>query len=75
MEDIVDTPRTSKYIRTLRSVAWMLHWHKSIKNTQTMLTSEELAMCKEGDPETGTKEVFLEGVEDTGKWPASSAPV
>ena len=46
VEDIVDTPRTSKYIRTLRSVAWMLHWHKSIKNTQTMLTSEELQCAR-----------------------------
>ena len=42
VEDIVDTPRMGKYIRTLRSAAWMLHCHKCIKNTQTMLTSEEL---------------------------------
>ena len=32
VEDIVDTPRTSKYLRTLRSVAWMLHWRKSNRN-------------------------------------------
>lgn len=42
VEDVVDTPRTRKYLRTLRSVAWMLHWHKSIKNTQTMPTLGEL---------------------------------
>ena len=46
VEDVVDTPRTSKYLPTLTSVAWMLHWHKSIKNTQTMLTSEELQCAK-----------------------------
>ena len=42
VEDIVDTPWTSKYHRTLKPVAWKLHWHKSIKSTQPMMTSEEL---------------------------------
>ena len=46
VEDIVDTPRTSKYLRTLRSVAWMLHWRKSNRNAQTMLTSEELQCAR-----------------------------
>ena len=46
VEDIVDPTRTSKYLQTLRSVAWMLHWRKSIKNTQTNLTSEELQCAK-----------------------------
>ena len=34
-----------------------------------------VAACQEGDPETGAKEVFLEGVEVTRKWSTSSAPV
>ena len=71
VEDIVDTPRTSKCIRTLRSVAWMLHWHKSIKNTQTMLTSEELQCARK----VILKKVQRKGVEVTRKWPTSSAPV
>ena len=46
VEDIVDTPRTSKYLRTLRSVAWMLRWHKSTGNSQAMLSLEELNCAK-----------------------------
>ena len=46
VEDIVHTPRMSKDLCTLKSVTWMLHWHKSIKNTQTMLTSEELQRAR-----------------------------
>ena len=46
VEEIIDPTRTSKYLCTLRSVAWMLHWRKSPKNTQTMLTSEELQYAK-----------------------------
>ena len=34
-EDIVDPSRTSKYLRTLRSVAWILRRRKPIENTQT----------------------------------------
>ena len=32
-------------------------------------------MCQKCHPETSAKEVFLEGVKVTGKWPTSSAPV
>ena len=46
LEDIVDPPRTSKYLRTLRSVAWILRWRKSIENTQTLLSIGELQTAK-----------------------------
>ncbi|KAK2558785.1 hypothetical protein P5673_019000 [Acropora cervicornis] len=46
LEDIVDPQRTSKYLRTLRSVGWILRWRKSSKNTQTLLTLEELRDAK-----------------------------
>ena len=46
LEDIVDPQRTSKYLRTLRSVGWILRWRKSTKNTQTLLTLEELKDAK-----------------------------
>ena len=46
LEDIVDPPRTSKYLRTLRSVAWIVRWRKSIENTQTQLSVGELQTAK-----------------------------
>ena len=46
LEDIIDPPRTSKYLRTLRSVAWIVHWRKSIENTQTQLSVGELQTAK-----------------------------
>ena len=46
LEDIVDPQRTSKYLRTLRSVGWILRWRTSTKNTRTLLTLEELKDAK-----------------------------
>ena len=46
LEDIVDPYRTSKYLRTLRSVGWILRWRSSTKNTQTPLSVEELKNAK-----------------------------
>ena len=46
LEEIVDPQRTSKYLRTLRSVGWILRWRKSTKNTQTLLTLRELRVAK-----------------------------
>ena len=46
LEDFVDPPRTTKYLRTLGSVAWILHWRKSIENTQTLLSIGELQTAK-----------------------------
>ena len=46
LEDIVDPHRTSKYLRTLRSVGWILRWRSSTKNTQTPLSLEELKNAK-----------------------------
>ena len=46
LEDIVDPRRTSKYLRTLRSVGWILRWCSSTKNTQTPLSLEELKNAK-----------------------------
>ena len=46
LEDIVDRQRTSKYLRTLRSVGWILRWRKSTKNIQTLLTSVEFRGAK-----------------------------
>ena len=46
LEDIVDPQRTSKYLRTLRSVGWILRWRKSTRNTRTLLTLEELKNAK-----------------------------
>ena len=45
-EDIVDPHRTSKYLRTLRTVGWILRWRLSTKNTQTLLSLEELKNAK-----------------------------
>ena len=45
-EDIVDPQRTSKYLRTLRSVGWILRWRKYTKTTRTLLTLEELRDAK-----------------------------
>ena len=38
--------RTSKYLRTLKSVAWMLRWHRSTGNSQAILSLEELNCAK-----------------------------
>ena len=46
LEDIVDPLRTSKYLRTLRSVAWILRWRESIEHTQTLLSIRELQTAK-----------------------------
>ena len=46
LEDIVDPNRTSKYLRTLRSIGWILRWRSSTKNTQTLLSLEELKNAK-----------------------------
>ena len=46
LEDIVHPQRTSKYLRILRSVGWILRWRKSTTNTQTLLTLEELRDAK-----------------------------
>ena len=46
LEDIVTPPRTRKYLRTLRSVAWILRWRKSIENTQSLLSMAELQTAK-----------------------------
>ena len=40
LEDIVNPSRTSKDLRTFRSVAWILRWWKSIENAQTLLSVE-----------------------------------
>lgn len=75
VEDIVDTPWTSKYHRTLKSVAWKLHWHESIKSTQPMMASEELQCARKVILKQVQRKFFLEGVKVTRKWPTSSAPV
>ena len=46
LEDIADPHRTSKYLRTLRSVGCILRWRSSTKNTQTLLSLEELKNAK-----------------------------
>ena len=59
LEDIVDRQRTSKYLRTWRSVWWILRWRKSTKNTQTLLTLEE---CR------GAKSIILKEVQKKFFW-------
>lgn len=75
LEDIVDPQRTSKYLRTLRSVGWILRWRKSTKNTQTLLTLEELKDAKSVILKQVQKKFFLGRVESIGKWPISSQTV
>ena len=67
LEDIVDPHRTSKYLRTLRSVGWILRWRSSTKNTQTPLSLEELKNAKSVILKQVQKKLFwwFLGVADT----------
>ena len=42
----MDPTRTSKFLRTLRGVGWMLHWRNSTQNNLTSLCLEELQNAK-----------------------------